>query len=358
MPSSFKSLASYDWLRTANNPRATLIAIPGSPPLWDAKTDVMVPKDSGWVVNDHAAYHNPRYPMESLFRALLVADPDFDLGEVDVYTDRNNLRKLYFMSDPSSDAYGWTEFLIHVECRGRTAVFDRIHEGVTEEIPADTFVGFGRNYERAVCRPVVRDSTSHHRVVGYKINGLHLVVRCETDAYIPQPPGSPLCPSPVSGLSLGHHAPQPPSNQVSKPWANGSEKSSLCIHRGGQHVDNRLLLEIKTRTYRRPLPFEHTAVQLWFAQTPNLLLAYHHTGVFSATAPRNVAKELQSWGVAHRAHLLRTADLIREILRLVRANGGKADIRYQAGRLHVVKVPGNTPDFLPPDLTKRLEATA
>ncbi len=80
-------LASY-WIEA---PTPT-IAVPGSPPLWSApRAPRQLKKASGLIYIAQNAARHPDSPLESLSRALYIANPSFDIRSIDVVTDRNNM---------------------------------------------------------------------------------------------------------------------------------------------------------------------------------------------------------------------------------------------------------------------------
>lgn len=85
----------------------------------------------------------PSSPLEPLFRAVLVQDPDFSLRNVDLVTDRGNIRKLLCFVQGSTNEH----FRILVEVVGdgdtSTALFTRVETKTTETIRG--FCGFGRS---------------------------------------------------------------------------------------------------------------------------------------------------------------------------------------------------------------------
>lgn len=89
-----KVIGSYNWCTAGRKSRPKII-IPGRADtlrnelpltqLYDIKHERIV---------DENRHFYPEYPMEPLFRAVQYCTPDFDWENVDVVTDRNNLRKL------------------------------------------------------------------------------------------------------------------------------------------------------------------------------------------------------------------------------------------------------------------------
>ncbi|KAI3027373.1 hypothetical protein CBS147347_4659 [Aspergillus niger] len=129
-----KHLSSYNWIDS----ETPTIAIPGCPPLWSP------PK----------ARH-PESPLEPLFRALYTTHPSFDIGAVDLVTDRNNIRKLLSFINPSLSKNGLEPFTIEVEVTGKTAVFCRAETETVRFLGPRDFVGFGHEFEKAYTRDQV-----------------------------------------------------------------------------------------------------------------------------------------------------------------------------------------------------------
>ena len=95
----------------------------GAPALWSPPT--LAPKmkpDSGKIFIDQNAARNPKHPLEPLFRALVTQKPDFAIGDVDLVTDRNNIRKLLSFIDPSTAKRGLEAFTITIEIIKKTAI--------------------------------------------------------------------------------------------------------------------------------------------------------------------------------------------------------------------------------------------
>ncbi|EXF86245.1 geranylgeranyl pyrophosphate synthetase [Colletotrichum fioriniae PJ7] len=116
-------VASYNWI----DKDLPTIAVPeGLPPLWapPLKPPRMTP-DSGIRYIDQNAARWPEYPLEPLFRAVCAQNPEFEMSDVDVVTDRNNMRKLLpFVEASASDS-----FEIKAEIAGKkTLLLTRVEE--------------------------------------------------------------------------------------------------------------------------------------------------------------------------------------------------------------------------------------
>src|SRR5208282_366650 len=91
----------------------------------------MIPA-KGTIIVDQNAYRRPSCPLEPLFRAVYHTLPNFDPTDVDLVTDRNNLRKL--LSAVSSNGDCKEEFRIDVQFLGSTMIFNRWNKSLQENI--------------------------------------------------------------------------------------------------------------------------------------------------------------------------------------------------------------------------------
>jgi hypothetical protein len=327
-------LESYNWIEA---PRATpTIAVPGSPDLWSPpKVPFRLKKDTGRIYIAQNAARHPESPLEPLFRALYVAHPSFNIGAIDVVTDRNNIRKLLGVINPRWNGYKKEDFTIHVEVRNNTAILCRNETEVDEYIGPHEFRGYGHSSEEKCTNRRLNGSTGHHRIISYSFGGLKFIVRHETDGYVgvasaqpkPQPAGSRApdiddLSGVLNSLSL---SPESSSSGKAK-----SATTELVIRREGQVVPLPLTLEIKTRVSHKPLQFEDVVAQLWISQTPNLVRAYHTKGVFAVPIVEDVADQVKAWEDQNQKDLRLLAGLVGKIRDVVKKIGGRAILKYDA----------------------------
>jgi hypothetical protein len=143
-----------------------------------------VKKDHGLVYIAQNAARLPDSPLEPLFRSLYIEQPSLDLDSIDVITDRNNVRKLLSFIDPSLTKVSLESFTIQVEMAAQTVIFCREETATYEVIKPGDFRGFGHEFEKAYTTSHIKNSTSHHRIISYKLGGLHFLVCHETDGFI------------------------------------------------------------------------------------------------------------------------------------------------------------------------------
>ncbi|KAK8035839.1 hypothetical protein PG991_001912 [Apiospora marii] len=326
--SDAQHLSSYSWI---DCPEPT-IAVPGIPPKWQPpKTRRRLPKDSGLRYIAQNAARHPDSPMEPLFRALCEADPTFDVRGIDVVTDRNNMRKLLSFIDPTSDRYGMESFIIHAELAGgKTVILSRVEPQTHEFIGRNKFKGHGHEFEKAYTTCEIPNSTGHHRIIRYCFGGLSYVVRFEVDAYVDA--GDPVDEKPLADLKYD---------------------SRLTVRKQGRIIPSESTLEIKTRVAHKPMTISDLASQLWSSQTPKLVRAYHHNGLFGKEAHvQDVAYEIAGWERAQQPQLKKLAALMTKLTDLVKGFGGSCLIRCSsegAEELVLQKTEDGKP-MLPSDL--------
>ncbi|KDN51900.1 hypothetical protein RSAG8_00451, partial [Rhizoctonia solani AG-8 WAC10335] len=202
----YKVLGSYNLLDS----EAPTILIPGQPRIWqEPSLPLQLSSDNGYTFIDQNAWRCQESPLEPLFRSIsvtqqLLGNTSFSLSEeqVDVVTDRNNLRKLNAMV--RSMRYNRTlapsknkEFRIDAQLapNGRTLLLTRYSDRLRQMMsPGNT--GYGTNFEHATTSgytPILISSneqpgrkeltpTSYHRVAKYRLADLNLLVRYEVDA--------------------------------------------------------------------------------------------------------------------------------------------------------------------------------
>ena len=120
--------------------------------------------------------------------------PNFDMKDVDIVTDRNILRKLLrFASDTVRDP-----FRINVKLLGGVLFFSRWEPETKFLISGFQNTGFGHNFEKPTTSwdTGLKDSSGHHRIVRYNLGGIRYLVRYEVDACREEIEGSVRGPDP------------------------------------------------------------------------------------------------------------------------------------------------------------------
>ncbi|CAE6455158.1 unnamed protein product [Rhizoctonia solani] len=202
----YQVLGSYNLLDS----RTPMIAIPGQPRIWqEPNLPLQLSPDCGFTFIDQNAWRCQESSLEPLFRSIsvtqqLLGNTSSPLPEqqIDVVTDRNNLRKLNAMvrSMRSNEMLAPSkrrEFRIDAQLapNGRTLLLTRYSDQLRQMISPDD-AGYGTNFEHAttskytpILTPTHEQSgrkkftpTSYHRVAKYRLADLNLLVRYEVDA--------------------------------------------------------------------------------------------------------------------------------------------------------------------------------
>lgn len=344
--SDVKHLSSYSWIES---PEPT-IAVPGLPPKWQPPmTRGRLPNDSGFRYIAQNAARHPDSPLEPLFRALYQADPSFDVRNVDLVTDRNNMRKLLSFVNPESTRHGLEAFTIHAELAGKnTVILSRVEAQTHEIIRPDKFVGYGHEFEKAYTTCEIPDSTGHYRIIRYSFGGLSYVVRYEADAYVGS--GDPIVP-----VNTADPLADNDGNSLEGLTGNleglSLSGSKLSIRQQGHITPLKSTLEIKTRVVYKPVSITDVAPQLWISQTPKLVRAYHRRGLFGEAHVEDVADKVAAWERTQQPHLKKLAALMKKLTDLVKGFGGSCVIRCSSNgeELVIHKMEDGKP-MLPPDL--------
>jgi hypothetical protein len=305
-------------------------------------TTAKLSPDSGKVYIDQNAARNPHSPLEPLFRALYVQRPDFEIDDVDLVSDRNNIRKLLrFVNASSSEP-----FRIRVEIAGsKTVLFTRVEDKNTEVIQG--FRGFGHRFEKAYTNSL-DGSTGHHRIVNYRFGNLKCVVRHETDGYIGYKAG-------LATMTESEQTADSLLNQLGRLSISGSQatpssSSGISIESGGKDVDLSSTLEIKTRAASRQLDMIEVLPQLWISQTPHLVIGYHQKGVFNDVKLRDMKREIRDWEVANRKTLQSLEHLLKRIIDAARSSPTRKAVVTYNGGMTLNILPGHQNSALPNDL--------
>ena len=272
---------------------------------------------SHWAVGPGSlaenAYHCLPHlsPWEPIFHAV---DDAQDLRQLDIITDRGNLRKLFrlalgdYLPKSQSSKRVWR---FDAEVVGSTVILHRWEtRSKRTPYPLDKN-GFGVAYHLAKTSSVESNErtdvvTATQGLVRYRFGGLNLLVRFDIDTVLPEDPAAPgLAPTPL--------------------FSSGAIKtSSLVVKRYScPPISHERLLHIATRCLDgdRPEDDSEFTGQLVFSQTPQFGIARHRAGDFSegdVTRYRLDKPPLNHRVAAFDWVLRRVAGLLRQIVDAVR----------------------------------------
>ncbi|KAI5816664.1 hypothetical protein BZA77DRAFT_246412 [Pyronema omphalodes] len=342
-------LASYNWLE--NKPGTILV--PGSPPAWAPQHDrkrALLP-DSGTYYRDPNGARWPRFPMEPAVRSLLHLAPSLDRSSINLVACSSTLENLLYFAGSLERS-----FRFDVDLVGGTVFFIRRENSPNEKI--EDAMGYRHTYPEAntTWDPEVGGSASHHRLVRYEFGGINVVVRTETDGYLPDKltsaPEKTLGPSPRGGVGMDTSG--FPLHDMALLMSAGESTSGgdkLKIEFKGRAIPQEAIFDLKTRplTTYRPLDRDELIRWLWVNQTPNFVFAQHERGVFEEPKIENIGDEMRKWEKDNVNRLRRFQAVLTQILdtaldwgecvQVVRCGNGPLEIQTQSVGEEVVALP-------------------
>lgn len=229
--------------------------------------------------------------------------PSFDIGTVDLVTNRNSLRKLFRFV--SGDVY--EPFRIDVQTQGTVTFLCRWETEVETIVFGSRASGYGHNFEKITTKfeEDLRDSTGHHRAIRYSLGGIQCVVVSEADAFLEEI--------------------NEPSNDSLPDITEDMASNSLNVIRRGRVVQQAAIVELKSK--RKGTKELGTVIpQLWFSRTPNCIVGYHSQGNFQEPKPVPVKEEIESWELNQADHLRMLAKLINRLRELAQASENRGCI--------------------------------
>ncbi|KNC84510.1 hypothetical protein SARC_03284 [Sphaeroforma arctica JP610] len=169
-----QTVASYNWLKDST------LVVPGAPGVVskDLQSNLQLTREQGTNVIDENHLRHPSAPLEPLFRSVMLCSPDFDFSDVDIVSDRNNIRKLHSFLEGTRTK----DFRIDV-CRvGDLVLLQRVEP---KDVDYPEHAGFGFDFERVYAeRDRPHSAGTHRRVVYYDLAGMGMLIGSETDAVL------------------------------------------------------------------------------------------------------------------------------------------------------------------------------
>lgn len=359
----------------------------GFPSLLDTpSTAVQVQPDQGKYFIDQNAARNPGSPLEPLFRSLFALKPAYDVSEIDLVSDRNNIRKLLkFVSSARSG----DKFEIKVEIAGdKTLLFTRVEPKT--ECWSNGRDGYGHSFEDAVTKNHI--GKGHHRVVSYVLGGLKVINRSECDGYLNYETGPQafLSPAEFGGEQASQPRRNPPrsarpsqapaalsnllgdlsistpsstsgSSLASSRWTDPSTLASNSTRyvapgqRGvqvkfqGSSIPASQTIEIKTRAASKELDYNNILTQMWVSQTPHLVAGYFEPeGWFKRIECNDMTSRIQDWEKKNESNIQKLVALIKWIRDNVQCSceNRRGTVRFEGG--DVIKIMGLEAESAPP----------
>ncbi|KAJ7200323.1 hypothetical protein GGX14DRAFT_372230 [Mycena pura] len=363
--SSLQSVGSYNWTKNSS----PTIIVPGSPAEWQNKaTPYQVPADTGLFFIDQNGFRMPSAVLLPLITAVDATHEasgspaafDWAGANFDFITDRNGLRKLMRWIDGANrdaDSDPPKEFRIDTQLAGRTVLLNRWEKRTRENLSGYTY---GFNFEKASTDPAIgcEDSTGHHRMVSYDLNGLKMLVRFEVDACIP---AAAKASAKKKVQSIDDLATSLAGvNLASRGVSTSTTNNGLTVISDGAIIPHTSLVELTTRTERRAAEFDWKDAypQLFFSQTPHHFLAVHDRGRFTSVTKRTLeSSDLQAVQHAMQPSLKKLRAALDTIRDVVVKNGqrGRLTLVYRDGKLEVFQRTSSA-SCLPDHILARFES--
>ncbi|KAF8699889.1 geranylgeranyl pyrophosphate synthetase, partial [Rhizoctonia solani] len=316
--SNLKALGSYNWVKD----QVPTIAIPGRPPVWkEQPSPIELSGDIGKPFFDEDIARKCGYPLEPDLLAIKVSqetDPSFKLSEenIDIVTNRNNLRKLIEFANSGTGN------------RGQTMVLTRYEARKSERQSNNRFIGFDYMFERIVTEelPSIRATNSggrtvhlrpvgYHQIVRYDILGMRFLVRSRVDVMLQGP----------SNSVLGQIKLKLDSVDTSLPILH-EEAAGMRYVNFGEFVPQDSLMDIKL-AHKHHINWNNVYSQYFLSQTPNLKIADRTTvgrKCFVAQVDTYGKDSLKTEHEKRSQQFRNLVAVLREMRRTLQARGGSS----------------------------------
>jgi hypothetical protein len=242
---------------------------------------------SGWMSESDDAENGARLIPSGISRfdpIFYALDSPTDLLGVQVVTDRNCLRKIYSIFNPTTAVYAPKPFRMDAQKVGNVIMFTRNEAADKRYAEKPHPFCYSKSHELATMRSQLKDTTSCHRLIRYEFGGIDMIVRFELDAVaqagaVPEiKSGSTTFKSledAISGMTLGNN-----DRQIQLP-KHFESKAGIKVYRiPYPPAPLSSFIEKKTRTAKGQLDYIDIYGQLVFSLTPHLYVARHNRGNF------------------------------------------------------------------------------
>ena len=250
--------------------------------------------------------------------------PDVQLDNVDLIVNRNSLRKLLnFAAGKRQEPFRMTIHMVK-----NTLFISRNERNARLMIRGVYDSGYGHNFERAFTKPAhdLDHSSSHHRVVQYRLGHLKCVVQFEVDAYYEGDIESSTVVN--TGELVEDLAASMTQLTIDKPRPDSLEKGATNVHQKGRFISSSSLAEVKIR---KAASISEAIPQLWFGRTPYLLTGRHVQGVVHSVRCSHVEPKFRNWEAANQGKLRKLVNLLAELARIAsEMRGGTAILVCQS----------------------------
>ncbi|KAH6638502.1 geranylgeranyl pyrophosphate synthetase [Boeremia exigua] len=333
----FDTLCTYNWLKDGS-----AILVPGGPPRWRPNDlPVTLAQDTGHQYIDLNAFRVPKFPFEPAFRALSIMNQSLELNDIDVVVNRNSLRKLLnFSAGRRQDP-----FRIDLHMINNTLFMSRRERNARSMIHGAANSGYGHNFETAFTEPQagLDHSSSHHRVIRYKLGSLDCIVRFEVDACYED--SESHHPAPVTADNVEDIVTSLASLGIVTVESERRALGHTKVILRGHTIAPSSLAELKAH---KTVKISQAVPQLWFGRTPYLITGKHVEGTVHSISCDQVGERFEAWERTHQSTLRKLVNLLQGLKQTVgsmehrtailvcRKKGAPLEIFSEKQRSHVL----------------------
>lgn len=235
-----------------------------------------------------------------------------NLDDVDVVVNRNSLRKLLdFAAGRRQDP-----FRIDLHMVRNTLFVSRREKSVRLMVHGSTNSGYGHNFETVFTIPQtgLSQSSSHHRIVRYKLGCLDCIVRFEVDACYEEDKPKDL--ATAAEVHINDIATSLTDLSIRPSVEDSMTQGMTSVINRGIPVASETLAELKTHKTER---ISKTMPQLWFGRIPYLITGKHVVGVIQSISYTHVEERFRDWENSNQETLRKLVSLLRELKCIVSA---------------------------------------
>jgi hypothetical protein len=331
------------------------LIIEGAPPKWTpAKIPRKLKEDSGDFFKDQNGARYPKHPTEPAVQAVLTMQSEFKPSTINIFACGSTMRNLLRFASGMDQS-----FFFDVEIIGDTAFFVRKENSPTELI--QNIHGFGHTFpeENTTWDNEVKGSASHQRIIGYNFGDHRCLIRSKSDGYLPNKAeddhGSKSCNNRSDHENDGMDSLLTAASSVNVTKSVTYPGNSIRVQQGGRMVPQKAVLDIKTRSFRRPIDMDEVLPHVWVNQTPNFVIGYHKSGLFDDVKIKDLQDQISQWEEDHQPDLQRLNAIIHRVVETAKEmEGKKLDInRAGTGPLELRMPLDSSTSTLPPELEAR-----
>lgn len=193
--------------------------------------------------------------------------------------------------------------------------------------------GYGHSFPEAYTTwpRDVKGSASHQRLVEYMFAGLRLLLRSESDGYLPNKTNPHDLAGHKKARVLSDVSLEKATDTLAVGFTVTTTSSELVVHSAGQAIPQKAIFDLKTRSNRKDVSMEEFLPRLWVNQIPNFIIARHDSGVFREVEIKDIKDDVRHWESANRNVLLRLHGVLSKLIELTRKDGCSRVQVYRVG---------------------------